>query len=72
MSHAVAEVGSKPRPEAPDELRLFRNLMRSMTCNAMTVVDDLEMWCRNTDQLERCDLLRKHLDCMKRLCEGKA
>jgi hypothetical protein len=72
MSHAVADVGNASKPEALEELRLFRNLLRSMTCNAMAVVDDLEMWCKNTDQLERCNLLRKHLDYMKRLCEGKA
>lgn len=54
-----------------DELRMFRNVMRSLTSDAAKALNELEMWCNDTEQLQRCGLLHHYLDYMKRLCEKK-
>ncbi len=61
----------KPRLSAQEELRIFRNLVRSLTSNAENALTDLGMWCKDADQLERLLLVQHHLDYMKRLCDGK-
>jgi hypothetical protein len=55
-----------------EQLRLFRNLIRSLSDDAAKAVAELEMWCSDANQLERCQLLRHYLTYMKRLCEGTA
>jgi hypothetical protein len=55
-----------------DELRAFRNVVRSLADDAANALCELETWCTDADQLERCYLVRHYLDYMKRLCEGRA
>jgi hypothetical protein len=64
---AMEKHGAAPR----DELRAFRNLVRSLTADATQALGELQMWCQDAEQLERCCLVRHYLDYMRRLCEGK-
>jgi len=64
---AIEKHGAAPR----DELRAFRTLVRSLTADASRALGELQMWCQDAEQLERCYLVRHYLDYMKRLCEGK-
>ena len=67
-NRGVAEQ-AKLTPE--EELRLFRGLVRSLTCSAAETLDDLGMWCKDPEQFERCLLVQHYLDYLKRLCDGK-
>jgi hypothetical protein len=73
MSLAAAAGGSKAITKASpgEELRVFRGLMQSLSSDAARALGELEMWCTNTDQLERCHLVRHYLDYMQRLCDGR-
>jgi len=74
MPEVIANIGvTEPVELAPEEeLRLFRGLMRSLTSSAADALNDLGMWCKEAEQLERCLLVQHYLDYMKRLCDGKA
>jgi len=61
-----------PAASENHELRAFRNVVRSLTGDAAKALEDLEGWCNDADQLERCHLLRHYLDYIARLCDGKA
>ena len=50
---------------------MFRSLMRSLACDAENALNQLGMWCKDEEQLERCVLVQHYLDYMKRLCDGK-
>lgn len=69
---AGAGVPTERRLEPEEELRVFRNLVRSLAGDALSAIGDLEIWCQNLDQLERCRVLRRYLDYMHRLCDGRA
>jgi hypothetical protein len=73
MSLAVVAEGSKAITKASprEELRVFRSLVRSLSSDAAKALDELEMWCTDADQLERCYLVRHYLDYMRRLCDGR-
>lgn len=53
------------------QFRKFRDVVRSLTTDASKALDDLEAWCADADQLERCYLIRHYLDYIARLCDGK-
>ncbi len=54
-----------------EKLRVFRNLMRSLTHDAVKAVTELEMGCGSIEQLQGCRLVQHYLSYMKRLCEGR-
>jgi len=71
-SALVATREMKKTALAPrDELRAFRDLVRSLTDDATSALAELQMWCQDAEQLERCYLVHHYLDYMKRLCEGR-
>ena len=74
MSQTLGKIeeADKLRPAPEEQLRLFRNLMRSLTHDAGKALAELEMWCKDANQLERCRLVQHYLSYIKRLCEGKA
>jgi hypothetical protein len=73
MSLAVTAEGSKAITTASprEELRVFRGLVRSLSSDAAKALGELEMWCTDADQLERCCVVRHYLDYMRRLCDGR-
>jgi hypothetical protein len=72
MSQVAANLQARglTEPGSQEELRIFRNLMRSLTQNASKTLKELELWCNDAEQLEHCSLLRHYLDYMQRLCDG--
>jgi len=73
MHRAIANVDLTRREnrEPPQQRRILCNLVRSLTVDATKALSELETWCDNAEQLERCHLVRHYLDYMKRLCEGR-
>jgi len=64
-------VGTQATPVAGEDLRIFRNLTRSLASDALAALNELEMWCTDARQLEQCHLVRHYLDYLRRLCDGK-
>jgi len=50
---------------------MFRQLVRSLANDAAQALVELEMWCKDADQIERCSVVRHYLDYLRRLCEGR-
>jgi hypothetical protein len=73
MHSAVATTGviERTRPSTDGRFRKFRGVVRSLATDANKALDDLEAWCADADQLERCYLVRHYLDYIARLCDGK-
>ena len=74
MYHAPgsAKVAQRPQLAPEEELRVFRNLMRSLSRDAVRALTELEMGCEDAGQLEQCLVVQHYLDYMKWLCEGRA
>jgi len=72
MQQAIREQEAAQKPElAPEErLRILRNLVGSVSGDALKALGELEMWCQDANQLEQCHLVRHYLDYLRRLCEA--
>ena len=68
---AIVATRHASQKSADEQLRMFRNVVRSLAADATAALNQLETGCTDADQLEQCLLLRHYLDYMMRLCQGR-
>lgn len=70
ITHNEVSEESATTPE--EQMRIYKNLVRSLTRDALGALGELEMWCQDANQLEQCNLVRHYLEYLQRTADGTA